>query len=403
VSNAREAGKSLKVLHIGKYFPPYAGGMETYLRDLMAAQARQGLAPAALVHRSELSLSSTEEAYLGCGQTLPITRAAVWARLVFTPISPSFPWLLRKLIGRQRPDILHLHMPNVSAFWALLLPSARRVPWVVHWHADVLASRHSKGLRLFYALYRPLERAILKRSKCIIATSPPYLKSSEPLKDFKAKCQVVPLGLDPENLVGTGQEIERSRSTHLRVLAIGRLTYYKGFEYLIRAIAGVEDVGLHLVGTGELDRPLRKLVSELRVDDRVTFHGKLTDNELAAQFQACDCLCLPSIERTEAFGMVLLEAMSQGKAAIVSRVAGSGMTWVVEEDVTGVHVPAESARELALALKHLRDNRGKICRLGEQGQSRFEHLFHIDKSEAGVAEIYQDIHRLANRCPGEWR
>ena len=401
MSDAREARNSLNVLHIGKYFPPYAGGMETYLRDLMVAQARRGLAPAALVHRSDLSLHSTEEAYQVRGQTLPITRAAVWARLVFTPVSPTSPWLLRKLIGQQRPDILHLHMPNVSAFWALLLPSARRIPWVVHWHADVLASQHSRGLRLFYALYRPFERAILKRSKCIIATSPPYLESSEPLKDFQDKCRVVPLGLDPENLAGIGQEIERSQSTPLRVLAIGRLTYYKGFEYLIRAVAGLEGVELHLVGTGELDRPLRKLVSEFRVDDRVIFHGKLTDDELAAQFHACDCLCLPSIERTEAFGMVLLEAMSQGKAAIVSRVAGSGMTWVVEEDVTGVHVPAESARELALALNQLRDNRGKISRLGEQGQLRFERLFHIDKSEAGVAEIYQDIDRLASRCPGE--
>ena len=112
----------MKILHVGKYFPPYAGGMETYLRDLMAAQARQGLDTAALVHQSDIGFNSQHERYQAGEQQLSVTRAAVWARFLFTPISLTFPWLLNRLIQQKKPDILHLHMPNVSVFWALLLP-----------------------------------------------------------------------------------------------------------------------------------------------------------------------------------------------------------------------------------------------------------------------------------------
>ncbi|EEB79390.1 glycosyl transferase, group 1 family [marine gamma proteobacterium HTCC2148] len=383
--------KPLKILHIGKYFPPYAGGMETYLRDLMAAQIRQGLEPGALVHQSQISLNSASETYQSGEQQLPVTRAAVWARLLFTPISPTFPRLLSKMIKRDKPDLLHLHMPNVSAFCALFLPSARKIPWVIHWHADVLASTHSSGLRTFYRLYRPFESALLKRSAKIIATSPPYLDSSEPLRPFKDKCEVVPLGLDPSKLVNALAASDHRESDTLRVLAIGRLTYYKGFEYLIRAIAQSEGIELHLVGTGELDNTLRKLAAELDASSKITFYGKLPDDALAAQFHACDCLCLPSIERTEAFGMVLLEAMSLGKAAIVTKIPGAGMKWVVKHGNTGLHVNPESTAELTQSLHNFRDNRDIMHLFGKFAQQRFETDFHIETSAKNIADMYRRL------------
>jgi glycosyltransferase involved in cell wall biosynthesis len=384
----KQRTKPLKILHIGKYFPPYAGGMETYLRDLMAAQVRQRLEPTALVHQSKISLTSASDIFRAGEQQLPVTKAAVWARLLFTPISPTFPRLLSKMIKRDKPDILHLHMPNVSAFWALFLPSARKIPWVIHWHADVLASTHSSGLRTFYRLYRPFESALLKRSAKIIATSPPYLESSEPLRPFRDKCEVVPLGLDSSKLVTTAGTSSHKTSNKLRVLAIGRLTYYKGFEYLIRAVAKTENVDLHIVGKGELDKALRRLAHELKAGAKITFHGKLPDEALAIQFAACDCLCLPSIERTEAFGMVLLEAMSLGKATIVSNVPGSGMGWVVKDGVTGLHVEPESDTALAKSLHFLWENRDKLSTFGISGLHRFKSLFDIEQSAVGISELY---------------
>lgn len=375
------------MLHIGKYFPPYAGGMETYLRDLMTAQCRQGMDTAALVHRTDLSLRSQEEAYSNAGEKLTIVRAAVWMRALFTPFSPGFPLLLNRLLRRQRPDILHIHMPNVSAGWAFLVPRARKTPWVVHWHSDVLPSRYSPGLRLFYSLYRPLEQAILNRCSQIIVTSPPYLESSIALAKHRNKCHIVPLGLAPT--VSAPPTVTDSTDRPLNILAVGRLTYYKGFEYLIDAMSRCEHAVLHLVGCGQQESELNRLVSKSGLGNRVTLHGHLSSSQLDQQFQSCDCLCLPSIERTEAFGMVLLEAMSHGKATIISKVAGSGMAWVVDDGITGLHVPPEDSAALADAIRYLDKNRDKVRLMGRNGWLKFDQQFHIDESAAGVFMLYK--------------
>ena len=146
--SAPASGK--KVLHIGKYFPPHAGGMETYLYDLMHALAKLDITPSALVHQSKTSLTSVEESVSANGSALRVVRAATWCRLLFTPISPGFPWVLYRVIRRDQPDVLHLHLPNPSAFWALALPSARRLPWVIHWQSDVLTDKSHWLLRLAY-------------------------------------------------------------------------------------------------------------------------------------------------------------------------------------------------------------------------------------------------------------
>ena len=381
----------MKILHLGKYFPPHAGGMETYLRDLMAELSRRGIGNAALVHQSGISLTTSRELYAAGEQGLEVTRVAVWARLLFTPISPGFPWRLSRLISEQRPDILHLHLPNVSAFWVLFLPGARRIPWVIQWQSDVLASRHSLGLRLFYRLYRPFERRLLKRCKAVIASSPTYLESSVPLQDFRKKCVVVPLGLDPSFIAQPTPLPSPGDDSVLRVLAIGRFTYYKGFEYLLRAAAEAEWVEVHLVGDGELRRPLERLARELGIADRVTFHGHLSSEALSAQYAACDCVCLPSIERTEAFGLVLLEAMYFGKATVISEVPGSGMGWIVDHGVTGLKVPPADSGALAAAFRQLQTDRATLARFGENGRTRFNQQFHICKPAAGVIDIYSRL------------
>ena len=382
----------MKILHVGKYFPPYAGGMETYLRDLMAAQARQGLDTAALVHQSDIGFNSQHELYQAGEQQLSVTRAAVWARFLFTPISLAFPWLLNRLIKQQKPDILHLHMPNVSVFWALLLPSARKTPWVVHWHADVLASEHSFGLRLFYRLYRPFEGAILSRSKAIIVTSPPYLEFSVPLRPYREKCHVIPLGLDRRNLSEAGSNtLSKDKDAPLRVLAVGRLAYYKGFEYLIRAVADCDNVEIHLVGKGEQESHLKFVTQQLKLQDRVNFYGYLSEAQLAKQFRACDCLCLPSIERTEAFGMVLLEAMYHGKASVVSNVTGSGMGWVVDDQITGLHVRPQDVVSLRNRLVFLQKNRDKLLTLGLSGRRKFDEQYRIEHATSLTSRVYQGI------------
>ena len=370
----------------------------------MIALAGHEIQTAALVHRHELSLSGSEETLMAHGLALPVSKAATWAKLLFTPISPGFPWRLSRLIRSFKPDILHLHLPNPSAFWALFLISARRLPWVVHWHADVITDQHDWKMRFFYQIYRHFERALLERSSVIIATSPPYLATSAPLQPWIAKCQVVPLGVDASRLLkpkpaadapllttARSPTEEHEAQPPLRVLAIGRLTYYKGFRYLIEAAALFPGMQIHMVGTGDQASELKALAASLNVQQRVTFHGALDNHQLSVQMNLCDCICLPSIERTEAFGMVLLEAQSFGKATVVSDVPGSGMGWVVEHNETGLKVPPADATALADALSHLHDNRDKLIAMGRNGHHRFAKNFEINQAVESLILVYRRL------------
>ena len=401
MSAGESSNHPVTVLHIGKYFPPHAGGMETFLRDLMAASTAKGAKTAALVHQSHLGLKSSRESFSVNGSDIPVTRAATWCRLLYTPISPTFAWLLRRLINQHRPDILHLHLPNPSAFWALFLPAARRVPWIVHWQSDVVTPKSHWIMKLAYRLYAPLESALLKKARRIIATSPPYLKTSKPLTRVNHKCSVVPLGIedrfDHKNAdIEAGHPVtdlasDATKPMLLRVVAIGRMAHYKGFDVLLRALAQTERIALDLIGDGEQSLSLQHLAASLKLGERVHFHGALGDDARDKLIAACDCLCLPSTDRAESFGVVILEAMSAGKACVVSKVLGSGMAWLVENQETGLVVPCNDVISLAKALGQLRDDRLFNAELGQNGRQKFLRSFTINASTTAVHRIYREV------------
>ncbi|MEM7017156.1 MAG: glycosyltransferase [Pseudomonadota bacterium] len=384
-----------KILHIGKYFPPFAGGIENFMADLMAAQTRLGDTSHALAHDH-----ITPGWHLWPGfqadQTYPnVYRAPCYGRLLYAPISPHFPFWLSQAIEQLQPDLLHLHLPNTSAFWALLLPSARRLPWVIHWHSDVVAD-FDKRLGLAYALYRPFEQALLKRSRHIIATSPPYLEASPALKPWREKCEVVPLGIDITRLPEPTPEFLSKAdalwgNTDCRLLSVGRLTYYKGYQVLLQAMANIENARLLVVGEGEQRPILERLIKDLHLTERVTLLGYCEDNLLTALMQSCDCFCLASLERTEAFGVVLMEAMRYGRPIVTCQVEGSGMGWVVEADKTGLLVPPNQVPALAGALQTIVDRPDLRKMMGDAGRERFDKTFAIEQIAHQTNTLYQQM------------
>lgn len=371
------------------------------MRDLMVALARRDVQSAALVHRHRVSLRSSDDRVRTGGFEFRVLRSGTWLKVFFTPISPAFPWHFWSLIRTNRPKLLHLHMPNPSVFWGLALPSARRLPWVVHWHADVITATQGWLMRLMYSVYRPFEQAVLRRADAIVVTSAQYRDSSVPLAPHVDKCRVVPLGLDaarlPRDITASSPEpTSKTQATYgrcapLRVLAVGRLTYYKGLTYLLEAVADAEEVHLDVVGHGDQAAALRKQVLDHNLQNRVLFHGTVNDKELARLMTICDCLCLPSIERTEAFGLVLLEAMFFGKAAIVSDIEGSGAPWVVEHEVTGLKVQPANSPALAHAFRKLSADRDALVEMGRRGKARFDRMFEINHAVEGILDTYRAV------------
>lgn len=352
--NSTEATPT-RVLHIGKYFPPHRGGMETVLRDQMNIQTRdEGLEVAAIVHSSERRFLDKIEIAEGGYR---VRHSARWLTVVFTPIAPFF-WLsivleLRKL----KPDEIIIHMPNPSAFWLLLFPFTPRRRLSLLWHSDVLPSRHSLGLRSLYWIYKPLERLLLKRAHLIIATSPPYLEFSQPLLEFSEKCVVNPLRLDKHRIpieLRTAPQPKKKQGEGVRVLSVGRLTYYKSFDTVIKAVANIPNAHLRIVGDGELYEDLSKLICTLNLQARVKLLGNVDDETLWQQYVWCDLHCLASCERTEAFGLSVTEAALFKRPSVVSEIEGSGLAWnAMQTGLPYMSVPHSDEAQLAAAIQKL--------------------------------------------------
>lgn len=377
---------ALRVLHIGKFFPPYLGGMEVFLADLIQEQRRQGIDAYALVH----------------GEPLPddppwLTRVPVQFNLVYAPIAMGFRQALGAAIARLNPDVLHLHMPNNSALWALTLPSARKVPWVVHWHSDVVVSNIKWSVALAYLLYRPFEQALLERAQQVFATSPPYLQASNALRAWHDKCEVVPLGINLQSTPSAGPiepMLQWRPMTQLRLLSIGRLTYYKGFETLIQAVSTLPGVELLIAGDGELRDNLQTLIESTTPQGSppaVRLLGAVNDTQKHALLAQCDVFCLASRERTEAFGIVLLEAMQHARPCLVTDLPGSGMPWVVSHAHCGLHVPFEDIDAWRSNLARLQHDPRLRGRLGQNGLRALHQHFSIGPCERATARHYRGL------------
>ena len=217
----------ISALHIGKYFPPHHGGMETYMLDLIFASKRYGVECAAIVHTTGRVVVSSVEEYRENQERFLVVRSATWFKFLYAPFSPSFAWNLSRLIARQKPDVIHLHLPNFSALWSIFIPSARRITWIIHWQSDIVTAESNWVLKTLYWLIRPLEYLALKKAQFVITSSPTFLSYSAPLLRFEEKCVTIPLGIR-DNFEESQHRNELKKDRPLKVVALGRLAHYKG-------------------------------------------------------------------------------------------------------------------------------------------------------------------------------
>ena len=395
---ASVAAERLRVLHIGKFYAPQRGGIERHVQDLAEWQVQHEIDAQVLVHqppgrwRSKCDLINN----------VPIERVGCVAAPLYAPISPTFPLRLSAMIRHQRPHLLHLHLPNPSCFALLASPVARKRPWVVHWHADISPDAQDWRLHVAYRFYRPFEQAVLRRAAAIIATSQAYCDASVALKPWLSKTTVVPLGIGPGSdsramNLADGESLWPA-GDDLRLLAVGRLSYYKGFNTLFDALAMLRDRGdgavprLLLIGDGEHGLRLREHARRLNLpEDIVRFAGGVDDNRLRAAYAAADLFVLPSLDRSEAFGLVLLEAMRAGLPVTASAIDGSGVGHVVSDGVNGDLVTPGNPIALAGALARMTREPSRRERMGVAGLARWREKFSLECSARGVREVYENV------------
>ncbi len=371
----------MRVLQVGKFYPPHIGGIEVVIFELTEALNSLG------IHCDVLC--SNHEPYFKVERikNYVVYRAKSYGKLFSTSVSPQMILLLKRLADSY--DIVHLHHPDPMAAISYLLARPSRPKLVFHWHSDILRQK-----RLFY-FYRPFLNAVLRKASVILCTSYDYLRGSEQLEGFKEKCKVVPLGISTEKLRWNPKkvtEIRNSFSGKKIVYSLGRFIYYKGYEYLIEAMKDVrEDVVLLLGGEGPLKGHYETLVEKFGLRDRVFFLGRVPQELLGTYYAACDVFCLPSVEKTEAFGLVVIEAMSLGKPVVTTRVEGSGIGWVNLHGVSGLTVPPRDPKALAEAINTLLGDEELYRRLSKGARERFEAEFSSEVMARRTLSLYQEL------------
>lgn len=370
----------MKVLQVSKFYPPDLGGIEAVARDLSAGLLRHGAQVEVLcASKSRQRFDETDAA------GVRVVRAASWGLLLSTSMAPG---LVTELWRRRRQaDIVHVHMPDPLAALAVWVARPRaRV--VLHWHSDVVRQRRARHV------YGPLERWLLRRADAVIATSPPYAESSPALRSVAHKVAVIPIGA-PAPLPADPALADRVRQRHggrRIVLALGRMTYYKGWEVLIAAARALPaDAVVLVVGGGSELADWRRRAVQAGVGDRVHFLGPMAARELEAHFAAAEVFCMASTSRAEAYGVAVLEAMARGLPVVATDIPGSGLPWLQQQGVTGLLVAPSDAPALAAALGRLLGDAALRARLGEAGRRRWaEHFSAATMADQTVA-LYQRL------------
>jgi len=174
------------------------------------------------------------------------------------------------------------------------------------------------------------------------------------------------------------------------VLFVGRLVYYKGLEYLIEAMKDVE-AKLLIAGSGPLEKQLRKKSRIIGVGQKVIFLGKVSDAEIKYLYQICDVFVLPSVEPSEAFGLVQLEAMAYGKPVVNTNLP-TGVPFVSRHGETGLTVPPRDPKALAEAVLRMMDlPEEKRREMGKAARKHVEENFSLDRIVDMWEALYKEL------------
>ena len=364
-----------RLLHVFKDYWPTPGGVERTMRALV-----RGCADAydcTVLVNADGPRTSVE---YRDGAT--VIRAGTLGRVAMTPLSPSFLLALRRVSA----DLIHLHFPNPPGELGYLA-LAPRTPMVLSYHNDLVRPAWA------VPLHRPWLRRTLRAAKRVLVGDVRTLAASPDLRAVRGRCTIVPYGveLDGDGPTDEARELAarlRAGARGIVVLFVGRFRYYKGLDVLVRAMTRVDGT-LLLVGGGPEEPRLRRLVRALGLGDRVRFAGVVSERDLPAYYHAADVLALPSIYRSESFGLVMVEAHARG-IPTVSTELGTATSVVNRHGETGLVVRPGSVEALAGALTTLGDDAELRARLGTRARE-LAARFAAEPMVARTRAVYDEV------------
>jgi glycosyltransferase involved in cell wall biosynthesis len=365
----------MHVVHVGKYYPPYRGGIETVVEQLCRGLAARGVEVTAVV--SNDSRSTVDEKVDG----VRVLRLGRSAEINSQPLNLKLVRTLRDL----RLDVLHFHTPNPLGALAVLA-ARRREPLFVSHHSDIVRQR------ILGAPATAAQSLLYRRADALIAATPKHIEHSMVLRRFESICRVIHYPIDTVPYANAealwDEELPAEWRGEPLVLFVGRLVYYKGVDVLLEALRLTPRARLAIVGVGPLEAVLVAQANALGIGDRVRFMGAVPEARLLSLYKCARFLVLPSIAPSEAFGMVQLEAMAAGRP-VISTDLKSGVPYVNQHGVTGLIVPPSDSKALAAAMKTLIADEQRTVALGAAAERRAIAEFHVDRVIDAHLELYR--------------
>lgn len=381
-----EVPTGLQPLHVGKFVPPPFAGIESHVDTLLRAMSP--MASATLVAsesrvRSTVGREATPYRLIACPSYGTVSSVAM---------SPQLLGIVEREFRAGRANLLHVHAPNPWGDLAAL-DAPKDVPVVMSWHSDVV----SKPVQ--FTLYRPIQTRALARVDRIVVPTPLHFERSTQLAipGIEKRLVVIPYGIDFEALDATPsndafhEEMARWTGGRPLVLSVGRHVPYKGYRHLIASVMRWRsDAVLLMIGTGPLSRSLHRQVASLQLGERVRLIGEADRSTMVTAVRACDVFCLPSIERSEAFGIASAEAMSFGKPTVVCEL-GNGVNYLNRAGDTSLAVPPCDEAALADAIDQLANDTSLRLRFGAAARAWVRGNFTVDQMRDGTLALYRSL------------
>lgn len=360
-------GRKLRILQINKLYYPFTGGIEAVVQQI--AEGLQEVSEMQVLVCNTKRQTVREKI-----NGVKVTRTGCIGMLGNLPLSVRFLTEFRR--QAQKSDILLFHMPFPIGDAAYLLSGIRKKNIIIWWHSDIV---RQKKLLFFY---KPLMNWFLKKAVRIVVATQGHIEGSDYLKDYREKCAVIPFGVREEVLKDSTdylfwQKTENGQQTEqeeIRFLFVGRLIYYKGCEVLLRAFHGITGAKLVIVGDGPLKSQMEQKIELWQMQEKVELKGWLKDLELFQEYRNCDVFILPSVVKSEAFGLVQIEAMAYGKPVINTKIP-SGVPYVSLDKETGLTVTPESIEELHKAMRWMIEHKRERAAMGRAARKRVETCF----------------------------
>lgn len=358
----------MRILEIGKFYPPQRGGMERSLEALCRGLARRGHDLRVLV------AAEGEDGREEWVDDVRVCRLPNWGQVRSVPVVPSLFSRVRRELRDFAPDVVHLHLPHPLGVFAWRWFGGG-APLLVTYHSDIVRQRWLARLVAFD------RRRLLTGAAAIHVSSAALREESRDLRPVRERCRVIPFGIDTERYRDPDPvRVQRwnDRVGPRFVLFVGRLVYYKGLDVLLEAMRELS-MPLVVAGDGPMREEWQTLSRVLGLGDRVHFVGDVSEESLRALYHAATVFAFPSTERAETFGLVQLEAMASGLPVVAARASG-GVVSVHEEGRTALLVPPRDAGALREALVRVWQEEDLARGLAQEALQRVRGFFDQERS-----------------------